>query len=102
MILYHPELLQVAARRGADITETDERGHNCLFLFMSRVGEPRTALECKALQYLLSMFDDIFARDGLGNDIFTYANGLQEWPNHYEEKEYEQAGLGTSVPSYLY
>lgn len=75
--------------QGADITEVDQYGFNCLFIFMSKARTTNLAGTYKALQCLLSMFDgmvdEIFARDALGNDLFAYVNELQDWPDGYND-----------------
>jgi hypothetical protein len=82
--LYDPSILQATAEKGADITEVDKYGFNCLFVFMSRVGEPGIAREYKALRCLLDIFNDIYALEATGNDIFAYVNELRDWPTEYE------------------
>jgi hypothetical protein len=82
-ILEDPSILQAFADKGADISEVDNFGFNCLFVFMSRVEEPGIAQEFKALQYLLEIFNDIHALDATGNDIFAYVNELRDWPKGY-------------------
>lgn len=84
-----PSLLQIFVDKGVNIRETDGYGFNCLFAFMSCARKPSTAKEFKALQYLLSIFDNIYALDATGNDVFTYANELREWPGSYTEPIYE-------------
>jgi len=75
--------------RGVNIRETDGYGFNCLFAFMSRAKKPSTAKEFRAIQYLLSIFDDIYALDATGNDVFTYVNEHRDWPGSYTEPHNE-------------
>lgn len=90
-ILHSPPILQAFADNGVDIAETDKNGFNCLFVFMSRAKEPDTAKESRALQRLLTIFDfhDIRALDSTGNDIFSYVNELQEWPETCERSYFD-------------
>ena len=92
MILYDPSILQAFAEKGADITEVDKYGFNCLFVFMSRVEEPDTAQEYKALQCLLETFNDIYALEATGNDIFAYVNELRDWPKEYTNAKRNRNG----------
>lgn len=88
-VLHDPSLLQLFADKGSDITEVDEFGFNCLFVFMSRAHRPDTAQDYKALRCLLEIFKDIHALDATGNDIFAYVNQLIEWPRDYiQAKQY--------------
>jgi hypothetical protein len=84
-----PSLLQMFVDKGVNVRETDEYGFNCLFAFVSRAKNPGIAREVRALQYLLSIFDDIYALDATGHDIFAYTNELRDWPGSYREPYYE-------------
>lgn len=75
-----PEILYQYIRAGADIAEVDRYGFNCLFVFMSNANRPRTVEEMRALSFLLTIFDDIYAHDARGNDVFAYVNEVKEWP----------------------
>lgn len=75
-----PQILNQYVRAGADIAEVDHDGFNCLFVFVSRASTPQNARELEALLLLLTIFDDIFATDARGNDLFVYANEIQKWP----------------------
>jgi len=77
---HDPTLLRTFIDNGADITEVDGFGFNCLFVFMSRVEIPVNAQEYKALRWLLDVFDNIHALDAAGNDVFAYVNELRDWP----------------------
>jgi hypothetical protein len=84
-ILEDTTLMQALIRKGVDITETDENGFNCLFMFMSRTNWPQTGKELEALRCLLAIFDDIHALDAMGNDVFAYVNEAQDWPERYKD-----------------
>lgn len=94
-ILHDPSILQVFVEQGAHITEVDKYGFNCLFVFMSRVGQPGTAQEYKALRCLLDIFNDIYALEATGNDIFAYVNELRDWPTE------DKMALGYECGSYM-
>lgn len=75
-----PTLIRTFAEKGANVAEVNEDGFNCLFLLICGASEPHRAREYKALRHFLAVFDDIYALDAKGNDIFTYVNKLQNWP----------------------
>jgi hypothetical protein len=54
---------------------------------MSRVNQPYTAEEYKALRSLLDIFDDIHALDAAGNDILAYVNKVHDWPIEYGQQD---------------
>lgn len=64
------EILQLLATAGADIGETDEFGKNCLFLCACNAVSPNYHTEFKALSFLLTVFDDIYAQDRSGKTVF--------------------------------
>jgi len=59
---------------------------------MSRVYKPSNAGELKALQCLLTIFDNIGALDATGNDIFAYVNELRNWPMEYVAPDLDYCG----------
>lgn len=65
-----PEILRLLVEAGWTVAEVDARGWNCLFSCVSVSCAPRSSKEFEALQYLLTLFGDIFARDETGMDIF--------------------------------
>jgi hypothetical protein len=65
-----PRILQILVQAGVAITEVDEDGWNCLFECVMYSRDPSTSAELEALQYLLTIFDDIFACDPSGFTIF--------------------------------
>lgn len=72
--------------KGADITEVDHYGFNCLFTFIACATGAGTVSEYRALQCLLRIFNDIFARDASGNDVFMYVNELRRWPGKWQDR----------------
>jgi len=82
-ILEDPYPLRTFADKGVNIAETDNYGFNCLFVFMARANNLDYAGELMALLCLLAIFDDIYALDATGNDIFAYINELRAWPAAY-------------------
>jgi hypothetical protein len=73
-MLSSPKILQVLVEAGAKITDVNSHGSNCLFKCVMRAGIPSSSAEFEALQYLLTVFDDIFARDAYGEDLFKLAH----------------------------
>ena len=69
-MLYSPEILRVLVEAGADTAEVDFFGRNGLIKAVLGSSFPSTSAEFEALQYLLTVSDDIFARDACGNNIF--------------------------------
>jgi hypothetical protein len=65
-----PWILQILVQAGVVITEVDEDGWNCLFECDMNARDPSTSAELEALQYLLTIFDNIFACDSYGFTIF--------------------------------
>ena len=64
------ELLNVLVQAGVNIAEVDGAGRNCLFLCVQFASFMERSVEFEALRYLLTVFDDIFARDNQGCTIF--------------------------------
>lgn len=65
-----PEILRLLVEAGSTVAEVDADGWNCLFECVFGSWNPRHSKEFEALQYLLTVFGDIFARDKTGKDIF--------------------------------
>ncbi|GAB7326433.1 hypothetical protein MBLNU13_g10445t1 [Cladosporium sp. NU13] len=65
-----PGLLQLLVESGVTVAEVEDDGQNCLFKCVSDVSHPRLSKEFEALQYLLTVFEDVFARDKTGMNIF--------------------------------
>lgn len=41
------------------------------------------AIDLKFLRRLLAIFDEIYALDATGNDMFAYVNELRGWPDRH-------------------
>lgn len=77
---------------GADTAEVDNFGWNCLFQCVVHACYPDSAKEFKALRCLLAVFDDIYATDIWGTDVFSYVNEEKSWidPQHQKFGSYRQ------------
>jgi hypothetical protein len=67
-----PEALRILIEAGADVAEVDDRGCNCLFICVLKARIPDSSAEFSALRFLLTVFDDIFAREHTGWSLFDY------------------------------
>lgn len=72
--LMSPEILKVLVEAGVDIAEVDDEERNCLFQCVGSAMSPLRSDEFEALRYLLTVFDDIFARDIEGGTVFHLAS----------------------------
>lgn len=72
-----PSILQRLVDAGCDIAEKDDRGWNCLFHSVSESRQPEASYEFEELRYLLSIFDDIYARDAKGRTLFDHVDESQ-------------------------
>lgn len=68
--LSSPNILHVLVQAGAMVAEVDDEGFNCLFKCVTRASGPGISNEFEALRYLLTIFQDVFARDYRGRTIF--------------------------------
>jgi len=74
-------ILQTLKDAGCNIAEKDHQGWNCLFhCVLVSMNLPKVSYGFEALQYLLSIFNDIHARDTEGRTIFDH---VHEPPNNY-------------------
>jgi hypothetical protein len=69
-VLASPRMLEVLVKAGAMITEVDDDGWNCLFSCVLGSWNPCFSDDFEALRYLLTVFDDIFARNSTGRSLF--------------------------------
>jgi len=69
-----PSVLQRFVDAGCDIVEKDHRGYNCLYHSVFNSNHCETSEQLERLQYLLSIFDDIDARDTEGRTIFDHVD----------------------------
>jgi hypothetical protein len=69
--LSSPEILQVLVEAGANVAEVDGNGWNCLFRCAIHSSTPSNSADFEALTYLLTVSDDIYARDIDGFSIFN-------------------------------
>ena len=69
-MLASPGILRLLVEAGSTVEEVDDHGWNCLFQWVSGSRTPWFSEDFEALQYLLTVFGDIFARDTTGMDIF--------------------------------
>lgn len=74
-----PYILHRLVDEGANVAEVDGFGWNCLFQCVAWATAPDFANEFRALRNLLAVFDDIYATDHQGVDIFSYVNEEKEW-----------------------
>jgi hypothetical protein len=81
--------LQRLIDAGCDITERDEFGRNGLYLGVWASREPGTSYEFESLQYLLGVFDDVYATDHMGRTIFDRLDNFQ----HYDRRGSYQRDL---------
>ena len=77
--LLNSDTFQRLIDTGADTAEVDGLGWNCLFHCVAHASFPQSAKEFKALRSLLAVFDDIYATDIWGFDIFSYVNEENRW-----------------------
>lgn len=78
--LQTPMMLRSLLRAGADVTEVDDQdGRNCLFHCVIGQQVPGVENGFVALRFLLTVFDDIFAKDFHDTSIFDYLENLREW-----------------------
>ena len=80
-----PSILQICIDLGYDIAEKDVGGHNCLFVSVLNSFSCATSDGLERLQYLLSIFDDIYARDTDGCTIF----------DHVDDARFDPFGFGS-------
>lgn len=73
-MLNSPKILQILVHAGANTAEICRYGWNCLFACILNSLEPSSSAEFEALQYLLTICDDIFARDDTGCSIFDHVD----------------------------
>ena len=90
--LLNPDTLQRMIDAGADTAEVDDLGRNCLFQCVAYASIPNSAKEFRALRSLLAVFDDIYATDIWGIDIFSYVNEEKRWidPQYRDFGSYRQ------------
>ena len=69
-MLTSPGILRLLVEAGSIVAEVDDHGWNCLFQCVSGSRKPSSSRDFEALQYLLTVFDEIFARDNFGMNIF--------------------------------
>lgn len=83
-MLNSPDILRILVQAGADTTEADDEGWNCLFNCVIKSSRPSTSAEFEALRFLLTVYDNIFERDNQDCDIFEFVAGYQwcDW-SHY-------------------
>lgn len=110
---FRPTLQRIIDAGCSFAEEDDVQGRNCLFHVVLGSIHPEKSWEFEKLQYLLSKFDDIYARDAEGRTIFDHVDGVQP---HYLDSyrrdlwycALERAGIDVSshlakhprVPSY--
>lgn len=75
-----PWILQRLKDAGCNIAEKDDYGWNCLFYCVLMSDRSKVSYQFEALQYLLSIFNDIHARDIGGRTIFDL---VHEFPNSH-------------------
>lgn len=100
---------------GCDVAETDDDGRNCLFhsVLGLEFRSPDFSYDFEQLVYLLSIFDDIHAKDAKGHTIFDHLKNKQDdsYGSYRRDLWYcalERAGIDVSshlvrhprVPSY--
>ena len=71
-------MLQKLMNAGCAVADKDDKGWNCLFLGVLMSCRPQASDEFERLQYLLSIFADIHARDAEGRTIFDRVDLIQE------------------------
>lgn len=69
-MLTAPEILRLLVEAGVKVAELDDNGRNGLFNCVRKLGHPSISRDFEAVRYLLTLFDDIFACDNIGIDIF--------------------------------
>ena len=74
-MLSSPEILGLLGQAGADVYEVDDHRWNCLFKCVGTASNPWRSNEFEALRYLLTVFDNVFARDCRGRTIFDLLAG---------------------------
>lgn len=75
-----PKILEVLVQAGAMIAEVDDDGWDCLFKCVEGSYIPWYSSEFKALRFLLTPFEDIFARDTYGRSILDVVAEYQSSP----------------------
>jgi hypothetical protein len=70
--------LQRIIDAGCNIAEKDANGWNCLFYSVLYSHKPGSSFDIEKLQYLLSIFDDIYATDTQGRTIFDLVDNDQD------------------------
>jgi hypothetical protein len=73
-----PAILQALITAGVNVEETDGNGWNCLFQRVLGSVSPEHSYDLGALRFLLTVFDDVFARDTQGMSIFEIVNDERE------------------------
>jgi hypothetical protein len=73
-----PAMLQALIAAGVNVEETDRNGWNCLFQRVLGSVSPEHSYDLEALRFLLTVFDDLFARDTKGMSIFEIVNDERE------------------------
>jgi hypothetical protein len=88
---------------GCKISEVDRNGYNCLFLSIMHSYSPIDSREFERLQFLLSVFDRVYAQDVEGCTIFDLVNGrkkIAHWLGSYPRDllycALERAGIDIS------
>jgi hypothetical protein len=84
-----PKVLQLLIEAGANAAEVDEDGNNCLFNCVLMARHPADSTELEALRFLLTVFDDIHARDSNGYSIFDSVM-VQDWTSLPSTGSYQQ------------
>jgi hypothetical protein len=72
-------ILQRIIDAGCNVAEKDSAGQNCLFHGVNGSSYPENSDDFEKLQYLLSIFDDIYATDTQGRTIFDLVDNS---PDH--------------------
>jgi hypothetical protein len=67
-----PKALQILIEAGVDVAEVDGAGHNCLFNCVMMAVCPFRSAEFGVLRFLLTVSNDIHARDIGGRSIFDH------------------------------
>jgi hypothetical protein len=92
--------LQSLHRLGFKTSGTDSHGWNCLFMSIMNSCDPSTSDDFERLQFLLSVFDDVYAQDFKGCTIFDLVNDDTCSPGSYRRDLWyctlERAGIDIS------
>ena len=75
------EILRVLVNAGVDTDTVDEYDRNCLFDCTLRASDPQHHAEFTALRFLLTVFDDINARDCYDSTIFDLLLDADDYPD---------------------